>query len=67
MHQLEIETGGRFTRLNQAICNMVLLFHLWHLTFSKLDEYSMVHFIPMSVHDTDTIELVLAHADHAIQ
>ncbi|KAH3758469.1 GPN-loop GTPase 3 [Pelomyxa schiedti] len=54
MHQLEKETGGRFTKLNKAICSL-------------LDTYSMVNFLPLSSNDPDSVELILAHADHAIQ
>ena len=32
-----------------------------------LDDFSMVSFLPMDITDEDSIDLVLAHADHCVQ
>ena len=32
-----------------------------------IDDFSQVSFLPLNVRDEDSIALVLAHADHALQ
>ncbi|KCV68494.1 hypothetical protein, variant [Fonticula alba] len=45
---------GNFASLNSAVARL-------------LEEYNMVSFLPLDITDEDSIELVLSHADHAIQ
>ena len=47
-------TSPHFYRLNSAICEL-------------MDEWSMVQFLPLDPRDPDTIEIVLAQVDNAIQ
>ena len=47
-------TSPNFYRLNTAICEL-------------MDEWSMVQFLPNDPRDPDTIELILAQVDNAIQ
>lgn len=47
-------TSPAFHRLNGAICNLI-------------DEWSMVQFMPLDPRDTDTIDMILAQIDTAIQ
>jgi hypothetical protein len=47
-------TSPTFYRLNNAICEL-------------MDEWSMVQFLPLDPRDSDTIDLILAQVDNAIQ
>ena len=47
-------TRPSFYRLNGAICELI-------------HEYSMVQFLPLDPRDTDTVDLILAQIDNAIQ
>lgn len=53
-HMLRKGTSPAFYRLNSAICEL-------------MDEWSMVQFLPVDPTDTDTIEIVLAQIDNAVQ
>jgi hypothetical protein len=47
-------TSPAFYRLNTAICDLI-------------EEWSMVQFLPLDPKDTDTVDLILAQIDNAIQ
>ena len=44
----------KFLALNQALLRLI-------------EEYNLVSFIPLNIRDEDSIELVVAHIDHAVQ
>lgn len=48
------ETGPRYRRLNNALAEI-------------LDEFSLVGYVPMSIKDSDSISIVMAHLDNAVQ
>lgn len=52
--RLDDETPTPFQRLNRAVGSLI-------------EEYSMVNFVALDVTDEESVEEVLAHADHAIQ
>lgn len=54
MDSIHENTPPRLEALNQAIGNL-------------LDEYSMVHFVPLDISSETSIEFVLSQADNAIQ
>ena len=51
---LQRGTSPKFYKLNAAICEM-------------LDEWSMVQFLPLDPRDPDTVDIILAQVDNAIQ
>jgi hypothetical protein len=53
-HMLHRGTSPHFYRLNTAICGLI-------------DEWNMVQFLPLDPKDSDTIDLILAQIDNAIQ
>ena len=53
-HMLQKGTSPAFYKLNASICEM-------------LDEWSMVQFLPLDPRDPDSIEIILAQVDNAIQ
>ena len=53
-HMLQKGTSPHFYRLNTAICDLI-------------DEWNMVQFLPLDPKDSDTIDLILAQIDNAIQ
>ena len=52
--QLDATTNSRFHRLNSTICDLI-------------DEWNMVQFMPLDPNDSDTVDLILAQIDNAIQ
>ena len=51
---LQKGTSPPFYRLNEAICNLI-------------DEWNMVQFLPLDPNDTETVDMILAQIDNAIQ
>ena len=51
---LDAEMHDSYAALNRAIGSLI-------------EEYSMVSFVPMDISKSDSVELVLAHVDTAIQ
>lgn len=51
--ELNASTSRKFHALNESIGSLI-------------DDYNLVHFVPMNIHDEDSVELVLSHVDHAI-
>lgn len=51
---LNKSTTPKFRGLNRAFAQLI-------------SEYSMVSFVPLNIHDEESIELVLSHVDNAIQ
>ncbi len=35
--------------------------------FAQIEDYSLVSFVPLNITDDDSVELVLAHIDNAMQ
>jgi hypothetical protein len=54
LRELSASTGPRYRRLNEEMAKL-------------LDDYDMVSFLPLDVTDEESIEVVLMHADHAMQ
>jgi hypothetical protein len=54
LNQVHVLSSQRYRRLNDAICNLI-------------DDYSMVQFVPLNWKDEESVELCLAHIDHALQ
>jgi len=52
--QLNATTRPAFHRLNSTICDLI-------------DEWNMVQFMPLDPNDSDTVDLILAQIDNAIQ
>ena len=52
--RLDAGTRPAFLKLNSAICEL-------------LDEWSMVQFLPLDPTDTDSVDLILAQVDNAVQ
>ena len=52
--QLDASTRSVFARLNATICELI-------------EEWNIVQFMPLDPNDTDTVDLILAQIDSAIQ
>lgn len=54
LHELSAATGPRFRRLNEEMAKL-------------LDDYDMVSFLPLDITDEESLDVLMMHADHAIQ
>lgn len=53
-HMLQCGTSPKLYRLNSSICELI-------------DEWNMVQFLPLDPKEPDTVEMILAQVDNAIQ